>query len=137
MRKLLFIAILLASTGMSCRKFVEQKQLDILIEAITTGSWVVEKFIDSGEDKTALFASYQFFFDKNETVTARSGVTNTAGTWSGDIQLYQITSNFPTAGEPLKRLNGTWTITNSTMTFVEARTGSGQTEKLLNLRQKP
>lgn len=137
MKKIIWIAVVIFLAGSSCKKYIEEKKKDVLIEAITSGAWYVEKYTEGQIDFTQNFAGYDFLFNENGTVAARYSTTSIPGTWTGNITTYQITSNFPSAGEPINRLNGTWVLINSTMTFVEAEMGVGPDKKILHLRQKP
>ena len=46
------------------------------------GSWRITNYIDSEQNKTALFAGYVFNFNSNGTVTATNGTNTYNGTWS-------------------------------------------------------
>jgi hypothetical protein len=132
MNKLLFICILMATlTG--CIKSAEIKiQTDLVTQAITTGQWKVTYFIDDNTDKTASFSVYLFQFKTNSTVDAiNNGTVETSGSWNANANDKTITSNFSNGSSTLQLLNGTWLITNSTWTSVEATlTINGITRKL-------
>lgn len=132
MNKLLPICILLfLMTG--CIKSAEIKiQTDLVTQAITTGQWKVTYFLDDTTDKTASFSSYLFQFKTNNTVDAiNSGTVETTGSWNANATAKTITSNFTSGSSTLQLLNGTWLITNSTWTSVEATlTINGTTRKL-------
>jgi hypothetical protein len=65
------------------------------------------------------------------------GSSREHGTWSGDINTYSITSQFPTASDPLKRLNGTWKLTDSYWDFVKAEMNTVNGKNILHLKKKP
>ena len=92
------------------------------------GQWKVTNFNKGSNDITANFASYNFQFKSNYTVDAiNSGSVEKTGTWNADATAQSITSNFINAADPLALLNGTWLITNTTWTSVEAKqTASGE-----------
>ena len=54
-----------------------------------------------------------------------------SGGWNYDIPNRTVTGNFPTSSEPLSLINGTWNITNSSETSVDAeRTVNGETRRM-------
>ena len=121
MNKLLSICILIA-TMTGCIKSAEIKiQTDLVTQAITTGQWKVTYFLDDTTDKTASFSVYLFQFKTNSTVDAiNNGTIETTGSWNANATAKTITSNFTNGSATLQLLNGTWLITNSTWTSVEA-----------------
>jgi hypothetical protein len=104
----------------SCKKAIEKKQQDMLMDAITSGLWIVEQYIEGPDNISNQFLHYTFKFNENGTVVGtREGVSAT-GTWAGSIADLTITSAFPTAGDPLQKLNGVWKIKDSGWEFVKA-----------------
>lgn len=82
---------------------------------------------------TTSFATYKFQFKTDFTVDAiNNGAVENTGTWNADAVAQSITSNFSNAANPLLLLNGTWTITNSSWTWVEAK--QNLNGELLSLR---
>ena len=75
----------------------------------------------------------EFQFKTDHTVDAiNNGTVEKTGFWNADATSQTITSNFTNAVDPLALLNGTWTITNNSWTWVEAKlTVNGE---LCNLR---
>jgi hypothetical protein len=133
----LFSAISLLVITSSCKKAIEQKQKDIIIEAMTTGRWFVEQYKDTTTDVTADFFGYEFQFYESGTVDGILNTTTRSGTWSSDISSYTITAAFPpAAGDTLKRLNYTWKITDSYLDYVEAKTTTASGDNILHLRKK-
>ena len=118
-----YIVLLLAGlilTG-SCKKQVEQVQMDALMNLITNGQWKVTSFKKGSEDVTGQFAPYNFQFKKNETVDAiKNGTVEKTGTWLGSATERTIKSSFGNVTEPLSLLNGTWLISKTSTTHVEA-----------------
>lgn len=138
MKKLIPIAaILFLFISLGCKKKIEDKQKDILVEAMTNGIWIVEFYKEDTVDITTDFSGYEFQFFENGTVNANKGGTITSGTWSGDINTATITSNFPTAGNPLLKLNGTWKVTDSYWNYVEAEMNTPTGKNKLHLLKKP
>lgn len=111
----LFLAVLLAG----CSK--EEIARNAVISAMTTGYWKVASFKNGSADVTTDFVPYKFQFKENLTVDAVVNTTvEKTGTWTADANAKTITSFFSNAGHPLILLNGTWQITKSDWTFVEA-----------------
>jgi hypothetical protein len=117
----------------SCSKEKKQEiQENLVIQAMTNGQWKVSSFNKGGTDITTEFNLYKFQFYTNLTVDAiKSGVVEKSGTWNADANAHTITSNFAAVSEPLANLNGTWTITSTTWTSVNAtQTVSGEIRNL-------
>ena len=105
----------------SCKKTVENAQLNALMTLITSGHWKVTSFKKENTYVTGQFADFAFQFKDNGTVDAlRNGVVVKTGTWVGNTTDLTIQSNFDNAGEPLNLLNGTWFVKKTSLTHVEA-----------------
>ncbi len=116
----------------SCQKLKENIQEDMVMKAMTDGQWHVSSFTKANENKTADFAPYRFQFRADRTVDAlNNGNKEKTGTWEADPNSRTIMSSFSNAAPVLMLLNGTWTITNNSWTFVEAsQTINGETFRL-------
>jgi len=137
MKKVVCYSVLLSFFFLlSCDKSIQDKQKDILIAAITTGTWFVEKYLEGASDITVDFSGYGFQFLENGTVNGIKDSTTTSGKWAGDIINYTITSTFP-AGAPLDKLNGTWKIIDSYWDYVKAEMDTSGGKNILYLRKKP
>ena len=117
--------IILAIVGMvllgSCKKAVEQTQLDALMKLITSGQWKVTSFKKDATDITSQFADYKFQFKEEGTVDAiKNGRVDKTGTWAGNTTNLSIQSSFGAVEAPLNLLNGTWYVTKTSLTFVES-----------------
>ena len=130
MKKLYVFILIAIFTG--CIKTAQQVQENIVIQAVTTGQWKVTTFINDGTDVTSSFAAYTFHFKTDFNVDAiNNGSVENTGTWNADANSKTITSNFSNASPALLLLNGTWSITNSTLTSVDATlTLNGKTRTL-------
>jgi hypothetical protein len=137
MRKLLII-ILAAGffTGISCKKKVDKKIENYIIEIMVDGKWYMYEYIEDGLDITYEFDGYEFQFYDNETVDAVVSTTKTKGTWKGDLNNLSITSNFPTATSPLNKLNNTWKIYDSYTNAVFAESTVGSVTSKMKLVKK-
>ncbi|MFT3825486.1 MAG: hypothetical protein QM731_16325 [Chitinophagaceae bacterium] len=131
-----FTAVLLLLFSFSCKKLIDKKKEDLLVDAITNGVWVVEQYKAGENDITSDFTGYEFRFSENGTVTGTKESTISNGTWTGDIDSRSITALFPSAGDPLIKLNGTWLLTDTYWDYVEASMTVSSVTYQLHLRKK-
>jgi hypothetical protein len=54
----------------------------------------------------------------------------------GNVSDYTITSNFPSAADPVKKLNGVWKIKDSDWDYVKAEMTINGGTNVLTLRKK-
>jgi hypothetical protein len=134
--KLLYIIFLLtlAVPLPSCKKYVQQQEKNAILQIMTTGVWYVQDYTQNGSDITATFNGFVFKFDANGTVTGIQSSSSTLGAWSANISALTITSNFPSAPDPLKQLNETWKITDSGNDYVVASSSDSVNHTTNNLR---
>jgi hypothetical protein len=133
MKKLLtfFLFLILLS---SCKKAKEEIAEDLVIQAMTSGQWVITKFTQNGTDITSNFSAYKFQYYSNRTVDAfKNGNKEFTGNWNGDATAMTTWADFPGAGEPISLINGTWNITRNSWTYVEAKQTNGTELKTLRL----
>jgi hypothetical protein len=102
---------------------------------MTTGQWHVESYMEGTIAVTDQFQGFNFQFYEDGSVTGNNGTSSTTGTWLGDIRNYSIISNFPSATNPLIKLNGTWLIKDSSMDYVAAEMKTSQGIMILHLRK--
>jgi hypothetical protein len=121
----------------SCKKAIENKQRDMLMDAITNGVWIVEQYFEGANNISSEFLYYEFQFYENGTLTSIKSNTTTNGTWAGDVSNFSITSQFPTATDALKKLNGVWKIKDSYWDYVKAEMQTPEGINVLHLRKKP
>ncbi|MCC6288685.1 MAG: hypothetical protein IT249_12460 [Chitinophagaceae bacterium] len=89
---------------------------------MTDGRWIVEKFTENEtNDVTAMFEGYEFQFKEDGKVYGYYNTDQKQGVWEGNMSDLTITSNFPGAEDPLKKLNDVWKISNNTTKSVEAK----------------
>jgi hypothetical protein len=107
----------------SCKKNpIEQAKENYVLGIMTNGKWKVTSFVKGSADVTTNFAPYSFQFKNDLTVDAiNNGNVEKTGTWNADPNALTITSTFTNANATLTLLNGTWYITNTTTTSVQAR----------------
>ncbi len=130
-----FLFIILAAP--SCKKTIEKKQEDAVKQAMVNGIWIIEKYLEASNDISIKFLNYDFKFYDNGTVTGTIASTTTNGTWSANTTTYSITSTFPSASNPLLKMNGEWKITDSYWDFVKAEMTTPSGKNILHLRKKP
>src|SRR5687768_7428025 len=128
--------LLLFLCSFSCKKAIERKQEQVIMDAITNGLWVVELYTENGEILTGEYNGYEFKFNDNETLNAIRSGTSVAGTWKPDITLYTITTNFPGAAYPLTELSSVWKLTDSDWDYVKSVSSVNGVQKVLHLRKK-
>jgi hypothetical protein len=131
MKKILLI-ILICFAFTNCKKAIENVQEDALIQIMTNGQWSVTSFKKGIDDVTADFSGYKFQFKSNRTVDAiKNNIVEKTGTWDGNAYNRSIIYNFANATNPLLLLNGTFIITDSGLSYVEAnQTVNGEVRML-------
>lgn len=122
--------------NLSCKKAIEKKAENMIMDAITNGEWIVEQYIESGNNISSQFLNYSFKFNSNGTVTGTINSTSANGTWAGNATDYTITAEFPSAGDPLKKLNGLWKMKDSYWDYVKAEMTTPSGMNVLTLRKK-
>ena len=117
-----------------CRKAVENALENAVLNSMTNGQWAITSFIENGSDITAGFSTYKFQYHTNKTVDAiKNGVIEYTGKWDGSTVDKTTWADFPGAIEPVTLLNGTWHITNNTLSYVKAYQTVGSTTKTFRL----
>ena len=120
----------------SCSKIIENKQKNIVLELMTNGQWYVQSYMHDSSSVTAEFDGYLFQFHENGMVEGKKGGLVTEGTWIADVPNLSIISEFPGAGEPLKRLNGTWLFKDTSETYVLAEMTTAEGKMVLKLKKQ-
>jgi hypothetical protein len=128
--------LLFCSLAFSCKKAIEKKQEQIVMDAITNGTWLVVLYSEDGNVMTTSYSDYQFKFNNDETLNAISSGPLVAGTWKPDISQFTITTNFPGATDPLQKLISVWKLTDSDWDFVKSESTVNGVKKILHLRKK-
>jgi hypothetical protein len=130
-----FTALLLLALS-SCQKLIDKKKEEMAMNIITNGVWYVEQYVEGADTVTADFLDYTFQFKEDGTVSGTNGSDSAGGTWKATITDQSITSDFPTATDPIKKLNGKWKITDSYSNYVEAEMATATGKNYLHLRKK-
>jgi hypothetical protein len=136
MKTLVPFVLLLLVTASSCQKLIDKKKEQIALDIITNGTWYVEQYFEDSTNITSDFLNYEFNFKEDRTLTGNRGTEVYTGSWQENISTISIISQFPTAPDPLKKLNGTWKIKDSTKDFVRAEMTTTNGKNLLRLRKK-
>ncbi|SEN75716.1 hypothetical protein [Niastella yeongjuensis] len=126
----------LALLSTSCKKAIEKKVQDLVMDAITHGEWIVEQYFEGTNNLSSQFLDYRFKFNEDGTLTGTANSSSTDGTWKPNVTDYTITADFPTAVDPLKKLNGLWKIKDSDWDYVKAEMQTTDGTRLLILRKK-
>ncbi len=120
----------------SCKKAVDNAQENAAFEIITNGQWVVTKFDVGTEPKLSEYNGFVFqFFNTGVVKAMKSGNPDIDGNWSVRTDVAAINSNFPGQGDPLRRFNGTWLLTRTTETTVQAIKDEAGVTYTLGLRK--
>ena len=132
-----FLLMLVISISIAhCAKKKEEVKTNIVMEAMTSGRWIVEKFSENNVDVSGEFSSYEFQFYKDGSVKGFNASEEAVGTWVGDVVSETISSNFPNSNDTLKRMNDTWKIVKNSFTYVEARPTNTNRTAFLRLVKK-
>ena len=98
---------------------------------LTANTWIITKYLDSGEDELYHYSGYVFTFEENGRLIATNGTNTYAGTWSitsfgssnsvDDLD-FNIWFNIP---ETFNELSDDWDIVSSTSSKIELLDVSG------------
>ncbi|MBZ5859250.1 hypothetical protein [Flavihumibacter profundi] len=135
MRKLFWIAITICLAG-ACKKAVEDAKMNYILDAMTNGQWYVYSFQEGDSSLTKPFAPYTFQFYRDGKVSGFTSTTEDKGTWVGDPTAMTISSDFPDAADPVKKLNALWKVTDSALDYVKAETTISGVKSQLYLKKK-
>jgi hypothetical protein len=134
MKKSLLILLFSLLFFTDCKKAVDNAVEDAIIKVMTDGQWVITNFTENGADITTDFSGYKFQYHSNKTVDAiKNAIIEKTGNWDGNASNKTTWADFPGAARPLILLNGTWKITNNTLTYVKAFQTIGTETKTFRL----
>jgi hypothetical protein len=132
-----FILIVMSSMlMMACEKAIEEKKEDLVVTAMTSGTWYVQEFQENGSGVTGMFSGYDFKFYADGKVEGIKGAAKQTGTWAGDASAMTITSSFPASGDTLSKFNAVWQITGNSWDYVKATTNVSGTTRYLHLKKR-
>jgi hypothetical protein len=93
-------------------------------QVVSSGTWRVTLFTDSGTNETANFAGFVFTFSAGGTVTAIKGSTTQTGTWNVNSGSGKFNINLgakDNSNKPLGDLSNDWLIISSTNTEIRLK----------------
>jgi len=102
-----------------------------VINTVSSGTWRITSYLDSGQDETGDFAGYNFTFGASNVLTATNGTNNYSGIWSvtndddsADDLDFDILFSSP-APASFQDLSDDWDVVERTSTKVRLRDVSG------------
>jgi hypothetical protein len=103
-------------------------------QVVTSGSWKVTLFTDSGNDETSDFSGYTFTFSSSGTLSAvKNGIT-TNGTWnvSGSSNKFNINLGPKVdSNKPVGELTDDWKILSNTETVIRLTDDNASSNEFL------
>lgn len=129
-------AVCLLLFSLSCKKAIDKKKEELVMQAMTEGVWIVEQYFEAGNNISNDFLYYEFKFNRDGSLTGTKSSTVTTGTWVGNVSDYSITSQFPGATGVLGKLNGVWVIKDSYWNYVKADMSTANGTNTLHLIKK-
>ena len=101
------------------------------------GQWIITQFAEDGLSRQPEFAPYRFQYHRDMTVDAiQNGMVEFTGDWNGDVGSKTTWADFGAVAEPISLLNGTWQITNNTLTYVLLTQKDGASQKSMRLEKQ-
>lgn len=139
MKKIMLFALGGTLLFASCKKD-DVKAMEAIEDEVSSGTWRITSFVDSGTDETANFSGYNFTFASDGTLSATNGSTTYSGTWSvtdsnsNDDSADDIDFNiYFNATNDFEDLNDDWDISShssSTIALMDVSGGNGGTDYL-------
>jgi hypothetical protein len=96
---------------------------------ISSGTWRVTLFTDSGKDETSDFSGYGFTFGDNSVLTAAKSGSSKTGTWSRGSDFNIDLGDKSDSNKPLGELTDNWkiiSITSSEIKLTDDNASSGE-----------
>lgn len=88
-------------------------------QVVTSGTWRVSLFIDSGNDETSDFTGFSFTFNQDGSLSASRNTFSRTGTWSVNSSSNRFIIDLGpkiTTNEPLGELTDDWVILSQSNT---------------------
>jgi len=106
----------IVSLSVSCKKEDNGPAVSTLSASaiITSGSWRVSYYHESGDDHTINFSGYTFTFSSNGTMTATNSSGTTSGTWKIDDRNKNEFHMDLGSASPCSVMNHGWLIISKT-----------------------
>jgi hypothetical protein len=87
---------------------------------VTSGTWHVTLFTDSGNDETSDFSGYNFSFNSNGSLSVSKSSSSATGTWSKSSSKFNIDLGPKSdANKPLGELTDDWQIISISSTQIK------------------
>ncbi len=133
-----FLTIAVLSLTSGCKKQIRKAQENLVLDVMTSGTWVVTLMQEGSTNTTTSFNGYEFQFYRNRTVDAiKNGVKVQSGIWESKEDQQSIVANFDAGGDALlPKLNGTWLIYSVSLTTVKSTQTKSAMEWKLDLAKK-
>jgi hypothetical protein len=129
-----FLMALLMFASQSCSRNSDDTNTSIETAAVTSGSWRVSLFTDSGNNETSDFTGYTFQFTSGGTMTAaRNGVVKN-GTWSINSSSNKYNINLGAKEDnnrPLGELTDDWKIISLSATEIRLSDDNASSNEFL------
>lgn len=105
---------------------------------ISTGTWVIHLYTDSGNDETSDYSGYEFVFASNGNMTATKAGVITTGTWGTrtDDGKNKMDINLNTTNADLLELNDDWIIKSITASLIELQDDNVASGEVLHFMKK-
>jgi hypothetical protein len=103
-------------------------------QVVTSGSWKVTLFTDSGNNETADFNGYTFTFDTNGVLTATKNGVSKTGTWSVSSSSNKFNIDLGAkvdSNKPLGELTDDWKIISSSDTEIKLQDDNSASNEFL------
>lgn len=120
MKKTIFSLLLIATITISSCDILSGTD-STTSQVVSSGSWRVTLFTDSGNDETADFAGYSFTFSSSGVLTAVKNSSTKSGTWNVNSSSNKFNIDLGTkivSNEPLGELTDDWKIISTSETVI-------------------
>lgn len=134
MKKMLFYSLLLGIT-LSVTSCDRSDNIDSNTnQIVTSGSWRITLFIDSGNNETSDFAGYTFTFNTGGNLAAMKNGNTVNGTWSVSASSNKFNIDLgpkTAANQPLGELTEDWKILSSSATEIKLTDDNASSSEFL------
>lgn len=134
MKKMLFYSLLLGIT-ISVTSCDRSDNIDSNTnQIVTSGSWRITLFIDSGNNETSDFAGYTFTFNTGGNLAAMKNGNTVNGTWSVSASSNKFNIDLgpkTAANQPLGELTEDWKILSSSATEIKLTDDNASSSEFL------
>ena len=136
MKRLLLISILIKAMMIPIACTSNSNTTTNTSQEVSSGTWRITLFTDSGNDETAEFSGYTFTFSTSGVLTAvKNGVTKT-GTWSVNTSSNKFNIDLgikDNTNKPLGDLTNDWLIISSGTTEIKLKDDNAASNEFLTL----